>query len=546
MANLFLINFFNNKITCHYTLKFNIIFCLYLLIIINHQIVCAIIKIPFKIVKYQKLSNQNINQMAEDISLNFKVISLIKIGEPQQEIEASFHLKFSNFYISYFCKNSSTFYSYKDSKTFSEIKEIEEYTGLIKNIYFNETFYFQDAMNNKQITVDNMLIYIPNILGEISNCLNIGLNFPDNANNKYQETFIQQLKHKNIINKYCWIMELNKSSSSNNNYDGQFIFGDILNDYYAKLDKDFSMSKIVYTYTANVNKKIEEKNNTPLNWGIFFQAYYEIEKDNEKYNIFIGNYIFEFDFGINLILGTVEYFKNIQRDYFDKYINQNICKTSFIGSLIYKFIYCYTEKFTLKDLVKFPSLNLKSKDLNYIYSLDYQDLFYLTLDKKYYIFNIMINNHYENEYSKTDEKWVLGLAFLKKYHFIFDVDNKLLYYYNKNIQTINEDNENINNYTNKKNNQGIKNDNTDKKNTFKDEIKVTKLIFIIILFLGLLFCFLVFLIRMILFKKGYILVRNKKANELEDEYCYTSKNSDLENVKNNSNEKKIEMQIKSE
>ena len=62
------------------------------------------------------------------------------------------------------------------------------------------------------------------------------------------------------------------------------------------------------------------------------------------------NSIFEFDFGINIIIGTFEYFRNIQRDYFNKYINKNICKTYFIGSMIYKFIYCYAEKYTLNDL----------------------------------------------------------------------------------------------------------------------------------------------------------------------------------------------------
>ena len=483
---------------------------------------------------------------------------MVKIGDPQQEIEVSFNLKLSNYHISNYCKNSSTFYSSEESKTFYEIKEMEENFGVIQNIYCNETFFFQDAINNKQISVNNMLIYVPKITENKKNCLNIGLKFPDNINNKYQETFIQQLKHKNIINKYFWTMELyNKSLSTfyNNNYDGEFIFGDIINDYYAKNNKDFSKGKIAFTYTANINKKNEEKEKIPLDWGINFQAYYEQVRDNEKNNIFIGNSIFEFDFSINTIIGTFEYFRNIQRDFFNKYINNNICKTSFMGGIIYKYIYCYSEMFTINDLKTFPSLNFKNKDLRYIFSLNYQDLFYLTSDKKYYIFNIIITNNYENDDSENEEKWVLGLPFWKKYQFSFDIDNKLLYFYNKDgkfldktMQTIIEDNENINNDTNIINNQRITNDDTNKKRQIKEEIKISKLIFIIILglFFSLLFCFLAFLVRKTLFKKGYILMRNKKANELEDEYSYTSKNDDLQKEKNDTNKKELEMQIKFE
>ena len=81
----------------------------------------------------------------------------------------------------------------------------------------------------------------------------------------------------------------------------------------------------------------------------------------------------------------------------------------------------------------------------------------------------MIDNYYENDDSENEEKWVLGLPFWKKYQFSFDIDNKLLYFYNKDgkfldktMQTIIEDNENINNDTNITNNQRITNDSTNK------------------------------------------------------------------------------------
>ena len=77
-------------------MKFNTFF---LLIIINWQKSYSLIKIPFKIIKYQEFSNNTINEIAEDISFNIKLLTIINLGEPSQTIEASFDLKLSNYYI---------------------------------------------------------------------------------------------------------------------------------------------------------------------------------------------------------------------------------------------------------------------------------------------------------------------------------------------------------------------------------------------------------------------------------------------------------------
>ena len=105
-----------------------------------------------------------------------------------------------------------------------------------------------------------MLIFLPELKdnNKITNCLNIGLKFPDYLNNNFQESFIQQLKHKNIINNYFWTMILNKNKDiSHKDFDGYFIFGDIFNDFYKNInDKDnFSFNKIVHTYTRKIKKK---------------------------------------------------------------------------------------------------------------------------------------------------------------------------------------------------------------------------------------------------------------------------------------------------
>lgn len=555
--SLKIVNFLSNISSLSYNFSLN----LFLLIIINSQNIYSLIQIPFKITKYQNILNQNIEEVAKDILFNYKLLSFISVGDPPQTIEASFNLKLSNYFITNYCKNCSTFYSYKESKTFSEIKTIENPIDIIDNFYFNETFFFKNSNNNKdeEITVDDMLIYMPRQNEEYNtNCINIGLKFPDNVNNKYQETFIQQLKHKNIINKYIWTMVLNNDDSSkynNNDYDGEFIFGDILKDYYPKKYSDYSYNKLVHAYTANINKNNED-NTISLEWGILFQIFYEFEKYNEKNNIVLNSYIFEFDFSLNAIIGTNEYFIKIQKHYFNAYLSKNICNSYFLGRMTYMFLYCNTDSFTINDLKKFPALNFKNKDLGYIFTLTYEDLFFLTPDKKYYIFNIIITNTVGDD---EEEKWVLGLPFWRKHQFSFDIDNKLIYFYNKDgkfidksthksgnneMQPINDEQENNNTDTNITNNQRIIN-NKNKKNI--NEIKMDKLITVIILGIFFLFlvCFTIYLVKRTLFKKGYVLIRNKKANELEDEYYYSSDNIDFNKEKDNINKKELEMQIKS-
>ena len=205
--------------------------------------------------------------------------------------------------------------------------------------------------------------------------------------------------------------------------------------------ENYNLNNLVYTYTGYNNKKKIEENKKILEWSIFFdEIYYELSKINldnldENYNaniiINFDKAIPEFDFNINIILSPFKYFMNIQRDFFNYYYNKSICKYSYMRGSMYRFIYCHYGNFTQKDLEKFPVLKLKNVKLRYIFSLDYKDLFSLTLDKRYYIFNIVIANIYPGDNNQNEGHWVFGLPFLKKYQFSFDIDNKLIYFYNK-------------------------------------------------------------------------------------------------------------------
>jgi hypothetical protein len=118
------------------------------------------------------------------MTFNYKILSKIDIGNPPQKIEALFDLNSPNFYITNNCKNCSTFYNYKNSKSFSKIETDNKPIGFGNLFYANETFYCQDGITNLLKAIDNLMISIPEINEEEinsdeKNCLRIGLKFPD-------------------------------------------------------------------------------------------------------------------------------------------------------------------------------------------------------------------------------------------------------------------------------------------------------------------------------------------------------------------------------
>ena len=534
------------------SLKSNKIFAL-LLIFMFDTISSSLIKIPFKISKSQ-IFYKSIEKYIENMLFEYKLYSLIEVGQPPQSIEAFFDLKISNYFISNICKDCLSFYSYKKSKTFIKTETDEKPFLYGSTFYGNETFYFYDEKNEQKI-IENMLIFLPELKEdkEIKNCLNIGLKFPDYSNNNYQETFIQQLKHKNKINQYLWTLIFydNNKDKLKNDYEGEFIFGDIFNDYYKIIDnRDFSFSKVTHTYTGIIKKKNSIKEEIMLEWGIQFdEIYFLNSKNNLNSNnninintniISIHDLTIEFDINLNVILGPSNYYNNIITYFFNDYFKNNICKESFIRNKMYKFIYCNVVNFTKNDLEKFPILNLKNNILRYIFNLDYKDLFSLTNDNKYYIFNIMLFNILNN--NNEEQRWVFGLPFLKKYHFIFDSDNKLIYFYNKNGK-FSDEFENINNKSE------INNKDVNKKDKLINIEKKYIFIIFIIIFVNIFFIFLcIILFKKILLKKGYILKRIKKANELmDDDYDYSNHHIiSINDIKNEHNlfSQQCEMQIK--
>ena len=143
--------------------------------------------------------------------------------------------------------------------------------------------------------------------------------------------------------------------------------------------------------------------------------------------------IFYMDYG--LILGTKNYFENIEENFFSKYYKDEICKeyNFFIPGKHFIGIKCKAlNGFKIKE---FPNLYLFNRELNYTFELNYTDLFKNNKDEYYFlmIFDQMIINI-----------WKIGKPFLRKYELTFDIDSKSVIFYDQSIKPSKQNNNNNN------------------------------------------------------------------------------------------------------
>ena len=160
----------------------------------------------------------------------------------------------------------------------------------------------------------------------------------------------------------------------------------------------------------------------------------------------------------------------------------------------------------------FPIDYISSNQTNTL-DFDYKDLFVKAPgNNNLYVFQFIFKDGYF--------RWKLGLPFFKKYSVVFDQDNRIFGFY-KETGEYNIDNDD--NEDNKGNND--KNGNDDKKNNEKKKSNSNlSLSWILVIILS------IFLIgfALVFYKILPYIRRRRKANELDDDYDYSS--TDLNNI----------------
>ena len=282
------------------------------------------------------------------------------------------------------------------------------YDGLYENDYEDETNYnlpFNQYYEEEE-EVGEIDVFSPKCayMGLLSKGMNNGLT--DSKVN-----FIKQLKEKKIIDNYYWYINFNKDKT------GELIIGaaphEINPEKYPEEDLYMIHSKLI---------------NDLFFWEIDFTKV-EINdiNSNQRYPLHKKDMIISLK--DNYIFCPKEYYDRITEIFFKQYFDTFKCKKDDIYEYDSKYtvIYC---NFTENELNKFPSLLLKSVELNYVFNLDYNDLFHKT--RNVYIFKVI--------QGMDNNVWKLGKVLLEKYQFVFNYDSKMFGFYHKSMTEKQDDN----------------------------------------------------------------------------------------------------------
>ena len=318
----------------------------------------------------------------------------IKIGTPYQELKVNIEFTNNIFYISgdekykkYNPKLSSSY------KLYSPNEKIEEFDLYIKGILSNETIYF----NNKKYE-DFFFVLSKNSTKKSKMYpSSIGLGISTKIYSKYSIAI-------NFIN----ILYLQKKIKSNsffinqiNENEGQIIIGNLPHEY-EKIKNNFQKFEVAYSDSVS------------------FYNYWCTEFDKIKYNnlSYYENYMILFDFNLEGIIIGNFYFELLKRDFFQYYIDKNICFENTVGD--YNYFYCDKNNKKNIEFDKIYNFSFINKNFNETFEVSYKDLF---KEKGDYIFFLAIHN------IRLSSTFILGRLFFNKYQFGFNYDKKMIYLY---------------------------------------------------------------------------------------------------------------------
>jgi len=364
-----------------------------------------------------------------------------------------------------------------------------------------------------------------------------------NANNLKDDScpkFFKSLKNQNIINKNIYLFDFYSR------FHGFFYLGPEPHFYNIKnnINKEYQYVKM---------KTVISKENN-FQWDLLFNKIFVKNKtNNHRFNL--KNKYVKIDFNLGLIIGTDEYQKIIDENFFNLLINMSICKKSLVNysfnELNQTTYYVYScnrrvhqrtrgSKYFPSYFDMFPEFEFFHIDLQYTIKIYKHELFEEINDIYYFLIVF--------EGDKKNNIWKLGQPFLKRLRLIFDYDSKTIGYYdvniykstrksNKRIKTVVETK--INNTTNKeyKNNENNENNEESKENKDFNYMKTFIKYFIEII--------LICIIIVIAFYAGMKIKesRRKRANELkDDDFEYLSHNSkNINKINGNKSSQNIEL-----
>ena len=409
-------------------MKFKNVFII-IFLIIQFSNVCSLI-IPLYPSKYT-FKNYSILEFIDSFSHNFKY-TYVEMGNPPQRFPIIFKTKDSENSIKGDNIFPDSFYNLNFSKTiqYYHDKRDENY------LYLKDIITFDKDHKNLMVNFyyDKVTMTENNVYGVIG----LGYIMP----NEEENNFFYQLKEMKAIDKNIFYFNYTNDNQ---------IFLNIGSEPYEK-DNSFSAnaSKIIVDPILDYEVKTGKirKYDWNLNFSrIFYFRKIPLKKEIDPYveisrmkvrkvNFFQALIVPEED----LIKGPFEYMENLDNDFFDKLIFDNICQRKIFENRYY--YYCKKEH---ESLIKntFAPLYFYHPELNYIFELKYEDVWF---KKGEFLFFGIYFERFLTEVFKGAfiSEWGFGKLFLKKYCFAFDFENNQLLFYKKNkIEKKKKENNNL-------------------------------------------------------------------------------------------------------
>ena len=368
--------------------------------------------------EYNKLEKkERISKIFLDNYLDYKIYTKIKIGSPTKVIPAFinsnikiFRTKFIE-QISNFDFGKYDVYRPHNSKSFINITELLN----LEEFYFfgysliNETIFLCKNKNcEEEYEIKNFQLYAQTKKDKLNYSYSLAeLGIPLLKSSNDQTNILMELKNLEIISSNIITIEFT------DNKEGYIYLGDYPH-MYNNIEYNKNLLKTAYSipnYGSNNNIQLR------------MDKIYIINKNNNS-NIILNNDEISINYGSGIILSTAEYFNKILEIFFNKYINKNICKINIERRNInnnYHVISCQkSEEFKIED---FPSLYLFKEEFDFIFELNYNDLFE-QIDN-YYIFKIIY-------FPFSCDNFELGKPFLKKNQMSYNVEMSTIHFYKKN------------------------------------------------------------------------------------------------------------------
>ena len=358
--------------------------------------------------------------------------------------------EFSNYYI----KNSPSFTNLSERYASERMILYRDYDLKTKEYGYYSKMEVKEYNDKKQCAI-----------------LGLKMNLPVYEYDRIQN-FVKTFYVNENINSYQWTVKYTKDN------EGLVIIGDSPLNY----DPMFKNKK----YEEHQTQAIGES--TTVDFGIDFNDITFGSKDFE-----IKHAHFNHDLGVLLVNKII--YEKIKNSFFVNYLgDKKICFEGWVYEK-YGYIYCDSNKFTDSDIKSLPKLIFKQTNMNYIFELNYEDLFSKQKDGRIY-FLIVFDLNYKT--------FKIGKPFLKKYSLTVDNKKNLITYYR--IKEENEDN------------------------------GYSRIVWIVILSI-----FVVILAGTTgFFAYKFIKKKNKKrANELDEDYEYLGKENSGKNSENKNGENSI-------